>query len=361
MSESGEQAAKEPIRTYEEIDASALTAYNFADPERAARILRSLSGEGVPDALFERLLPHLLTALAGSADPDRAANNFERWAARLGARATQFQYLAANPEAVQALTAVFAGSQFFANVLIGQPEYAEIVTSPQVRANSKTFAALYRDARRAVDVFKGGGGKRAALRRFKALEMLRIGARDLIGVADTATITREISDFADAAVQTAYEFCAEEERDRRGLATVPAFCVIGMGKLGAQELNYASDIDLIFIHGDVDVGSAEFPQKLAENIVAALSQQTADGFVFRVDMRLRPEGRFGPLSRSLAACRAYYESWGETWERQALLKARPIAGDPALGAAFLRILGTDSFGNTDGGSRFEGSRLVVQI
>lgn len=354
--EQGENRGETSIRVYDDITAPALAPLRFVDPARAARILRTLSGEGVPDALFERLLPHLLAALAASADPDRAVNNFERWSARVGSRVSHFDYLAAHPPAVEALIAVFAGSQFFANVLIAQPEYAEVVTNPQIRSHPKTFADYYGDVSRAVDVFKGPGGKRAGLRRFKALEILRIGTRDLVGAADTATLTREISDFADAAVQKAYEFCAAEEREKRGLSEAPPFAIIGMGKLGARELNYSSDIDLLFVHGDDPSVPTDYFLKLAESIVAALSQPTADGFVFRVDMRLRPEGRFGPLSRSLSSCRAYYESWGETWERQALLKARPIAGDPALGAAFVRMTQPFVFGRGSGSDVAEALR-----
>ena len=115
-------APRRPVRAYENITPENLAGWGFDDPARAARILRSLSGEGVPDSLFERLLPPLLDAFAASADPDRAVNNFERWAARVGSRVSQFDYLAAHPPAVEALVAVFAGSQFFANVLIAEPE-----------------------------------------------------------------------------------------------------------------------------------------------------------------------------------------------------------------------------------------------
>jgi glutamate-ammonia-ligase adenylyltransferase len=134
-------------------------------------------------------------------------------------------------------------------------------------------------------------------------------------------------------------------------APLPPFAVIAMGKLGGQELNYASDIDLIFVHGDD--APAAYCLGLAQRLVSALSEATPDGFVFRVDMRLRPEGRFGPLARSLASCAAYYESWGEAWERQALLKARPIAGDGALGAAFVRTVQPFVWGRigTPGGAR----------
>ena len=159
--------------------------------------------------------------------------------------------------------------------------------------------------------------------------MLRIGVRDLLGYADMPETARAISDFADVCVRMALQICAEE----RGL-DAPPFAVFALGKLGGQELNYASDIDLIFVHGDaMPTGEAV---KLGEAVRDALAKATDAGFVFRVDLRLRPEGRFGPVSRSLESCRAYYESWAEPWERQALMKARFVAGDAAVGAGVLR-------------------------
>ena len=343
------------LRAFEDVTPAALAPLGFSQPDRAARILRALAGGGVPDTLYERLLPHLAQSLAACADPDQAVNNLERWAARVGGRATQFAYLADHPPALNALVTVFAASQYFANVLITQPEWAEAV-SGEAAARPRAFAELLNDAARQTAVFPGPGGKRAALRQFKALQMLRIGARDLTGAGDTAVITREISDMADVVIQTAYAFCAREEAEKQNLPpdrALPPFAVIAMGKLGGQELNYSSDIDLIFVTGDEGTPAA-YARGLAERIVAALSQATADGFVFRVDMRLRPEGRFGPLARSLSSCRAYYESWGEPWERQALLKARPVAGDAALGDAFVRLIqpfvwgGRDALGGTPG-------------
>ncbi len=365
-----EEDASTPLRAFEDVTPAALAPLGFSDSARAARILRALAGDGVPDTLYERLLPHLVRALAACADPDRAVNNLERWAARVGGRATQFAYLADHPPALAALVTVFAASQYFANVLIAQPEWAEAV-SGETAARPRAFADLLGEAARQTAVFPGPGGKRAALRQFKALQMLRIGARDLTGADNTAVITREISDLADAVVQTAYEFCAREEAEKQKLppdCALPPFAVIAMGKLGGQELNYASDIDLIFVTGDD--ASAVYTRGLAERVVSALSQATADGFVFRVDMRLRPEGRFGPLARSLGSCRAYYESWGEPWERQALLKARPVAGDAALGDAFVRLVqpfvwgGRDALGGTPGllaGLRENKERMEARV
>ena len=172
--------------------------------------------------------------------------------------------------------------------------------------------------------------RRDALRRFKPPEVLRIGVRDLLGFAAMPETARAISDFADVCVRMALQICAEERK-----LAAPPFAVFALGKLGGQELNYASDIDLIFVHGD------EMPApeavKLGEAVRDALAKATDAGFVFRVDLRLRPEGRFGPVSRSLKSCRAYYESWAEPWERQALMKARFVGGDAEIDKAFMAM------------------------
>ena len=123
-----------------------------------------------------------------------------------------------------------------------------------------------------------------------------------------------------------------------------------MGKLGGRELNFSSDIDLMYVYtADGETEGAQTPEgaamnritnhqyfvKFAEKLTAAIGQSTEDGFVFRVDLRLRPEGQRGPLAQSLGGYEIYYESWGQTWERSALLKARPVAGDEAAGREFM--------------------------
>src|SRR5262249_37056174 len=163
---------------------------------------------------------------------------------------------------------------------------------------------------------------------------------------------REFSNLADACVQKALDIALQEVRGGPP-ASLPRplapFAVIGMGKLGGQELNYSSDIDLMFVHGDdlpaevvVEDGrkleTRIYLGRLAETVIKVLTEERVNGHVFRVDMRLRPEGRFGALTRSLSSFRAYYESWAENWERQALLKARFVAGDRALGEAVMGMV-----------------------
>ena len=318
------------IITYADLTPDALAELGLDNPEQACRTLQGMAGHDVPDTLFEALLRVVVPALAGSADPDRAVANLGRWAEAVGSRASAYGALAGYPAAATMLLTLFAASQFFADLLIANPEYLEILTNPAIRDRSRDADALWADLKRRVGIAKTPNARRDALRRFKPPEALRIGARDILGFADVPETVRAISDFADSCVRMALQISQEE----RTLTNAP-FAVFALGKLGGRELNYASDIDLIFVHGDAM--PAADAVKLGETVRDTLAKVTDAGFVFRVDLRLRPEGRFGPVSRSLESCRAYYESWAEPWERQALLKARFVAGDPEVGAAFSEL------------------------
>jgi glutamate-ammonia-ligase adenylyltransferase len=192
------------------------------------------------------------------------------------------------------------------------------------------------------------------LRLARRREVLRMGAREL-GWGTTAEVARELAAFADACLEASYRFCDGELRRELGApqaeeegAAPPTFVVMGMGKLGGEELNFSSDVDVCYFYS-TDAGRAvdgrgrevslhHYFSELSRRITAALEEPTGEGFVFRVDLRLRPESRSGPLCNSLAAAESYYETFGRTWERQAWLRARPSAGDPALGAELLAIL-----------------------
>ncbi len=319
-----------PITTYADLTPDALAGLGLDDAEQACRVLQGMAGNDVPDTAFEALLQVLVPVLAGSADPDRAVANLGRWADAVGSRTAAYGTLTAYPAAAAMLLTLFAASQFFAELLIANPEYLEVLTNPAIRDRHRDTDALWADLSRRVGIAKTPNARRDALRRFKPPEVLRIGARDLLGYADVPETIRAISDFADVCIRMALQISAEE----RKLTEAP-FAVFALGKLGGRELNYASDIDLIFVHGDAMPASDAV--KLGETVRDALAKPTDAGFVFRVDLRLRPEGRFGPVSRSLESCRAYYESWAEPWERQAILKARFVAGNPEVGAAFMEM------------------------
>jgi glutamate-ammonia-ligase adenylyltransferase len=191
---------------------------------------------------------------------------------------------------------------------------------------------------------------RAALRRFKRRETLRISYGDIIRGQHLQTVTSQISYLADAIVESAIRFARRELETKRGVprradAGRARFVALGMGKLGGEELNYSSDIDLVFLYdadGGTDgarpIANCEFFDRLVREVVKLLTEPTEMGYAYRVDLRLRPEGERGPVAHSLEAAMAYYDLMGRTWERQAYVKARPIAGDLELGREFLAHL-----------------------
>ncbi len=339
----------------------------------AAKAIEDLAGNGVTDDDLEPLIPLLLAALRESPDPDRALQSFARWFAAVGNPCSHLQTLLNHPIALELFCLITGCSQYFADLLVRNPEYFEIIANHGIRGGTKTLTRYQREAAELVSACIRPELKRDALRRWKAREMLRIGVRDLAGLADMPSTAREFSNLADACVQEALSIAyatvpairepatdkfilsGEPEPSRgdhvevSGSAFPGGFSVIAMGKLGGQELNYSSDIDLMFVHADQlptelelengrTIDAREWLTRLGEALIKGLSEETTNGHVFRVDMRLRPEGRFGSLVRSLASYRTYYETWAESWERQALVKARPIAGDPALGVSFMEIV-----------------------
>ncbi len=169
------------------------------------------------------------------------------------------------------------------------------------------------------------------MRRFQSWELLRIGACDLLDLYDLPAVTRQLSNLADSLIRSCLKIAAAQTGVEPGILTV-----IGMGKLGGKELNYSSDIDLLFLCGPDKDGSSQAALRVGERLIDGLARITDEGFLYRVDMRLRPWGKVGPLVSSLEGIVSYLKKDARLWEKQALLKARVVAGDPATGKAFLR-------------------------
>jgi glutamate-ammonia-ligase adenylyltransferase len=247
-------------------------------------------------------------ALASAPDPEMARVALSRVGERPEARA-----LLDDAGLAEATAPLLGFSSAAADFLVAHPEEVGLFRD----LGSRGWDDLRTEARGDVDRL----GAEAGLRRFRHRSLFRVACRDLRG-AKLEDVVREVTWVAEACLEVGVEEIAGD-----GIA------VIGMGKLGGAELNYASDVDVLFVHGD-DLQPEE-AARAAARLIALLSQPTAEGVALRVDPSLRPEGRAGALSRSLPAMVEYYARHAATWEKQALLKARPVAGDAALGERFL--------------------------
>lgn len=258
----------------------------------------------------------------------------------------------AHPEVLAVLRRVWAASEFVAESCIREPALlADLLASGDLNrpypagAHARRLAAALRGCRDEAALAR-------ILRRERRREMVRIAWRDLAGWADLAGTLRETSWLAEAAVDTAlaklHAWAAEEHGVPHGARSgePQGLVVLGMGKLGAFELNFSSDIDLILAYEEegetrgrrAALDNEAFFTGVARRLVAALNEPTEDGFVFRVDLRLRPYGDSGPLVMSLAQMEEYYQRQGREWERYALIKARPVGGDRAAGERLLAML-----------------------
>jgi glutamate-ammonia-ligase adenylyltransferase len=329
---------------------SELKRLGFADPRGALANLHALTPDPLDADLFEPLLPRLLKEMSEAPDPDMALNNLERLAAQ-GERAALFRLLGSHPGAVHLVAKLGGTSQFLADTLRRRPTLLSWLLEPGTMRQwlaDELEAELEQSAR----AFDRPEARWNALRRFKYRQLLRIGCRDILGDADLTVTTEELSRMADVCLSAAWRWAEAELRQRygepRGEDGTPAgLAVIGMGKLGGDELNYSSDIDLVFVYGDDGetsggsegrVPNGDYFARGARAIIEALESVTDEGYAFRVDLRLRPEGRMGGVILSLEGYRAYLAARAELWERQALIKARFCAGAAGVAARFFDIV-----------------------
>jgi glutamate-ammonia-ligase adenylyltransferase len=307
-----------------------------------------------------------------AADPERAAHYFKL----LAETAAGSDLRKASLEQCHLLCALFSGAQSLSTLLLAHPDWLPDLTPEKLKFPRRN-QGLQKEVNAWLPSLLSAADYSAALgrlRQFKEREMLRIGARDLGRLARVSEITREISDVADVCLETVWQVCFRQLSQRQGRPHYldaqgvwqPAVgTVLGLGKLGGQELNYSSDVDVIFVYteeggvfkedelpgkrtgkgkGQLNRASAktmtnhQFYNRLAETFIAEVSKMGPQGTLYRIDLRLRPEGDGGPLTRSLAGYENFYAQWGQTWERMMLIKARCVAGDQGLAAEFQEMV-----------------------
>jgi len=335
---------------------------NFADGKKAWSVLGALAGQANFRALFPGFFAAFLSRLTASYNADMALANFHRFSEKIGDKNYLYVLLTESPSLLEALVALFSGSQVLTDSLLENPSHVDWLKNPDTLNRVKPKDRLMRDFYEMAGEGVVGANAPTLLRRFKKREYIRIGLRDLLGKVTMQETVEDLSNLADVCLQVAYEYADGECRRKYGAPHYEdadgewkecEFAILGMGKLGGRELNYSSDIDLIYIYTsskgetrkDEDqkdsqtvVTNHEYFTKLAVLLTKTIHEITGEGNVFRVDLNLRPEGQSGEIVNSLVSCEIYYQSWGRTWERQALIKARVSAGSEALGEAFFKML-----------------------
>ncbi|MFJ6844904.1 bifunctional [glutamine synthetase] adenylyltransferase/[glutamine synthetase]-adenylyl-L-tyrosine phosphorylase [Streptomyces griseoluteus] len=305
-----------------------LLRHGFTDPSGAERLLDS------PELALVKADPVLLEALGATADPDLALRGLVRLLEAQPAPTDHRELLdtliAAKPLRDR-LLGVLGASSALADHLARHPhDWQELVTY-EPRDLHPGVTEFERGLAEATDPVE----LRVAYRRC----LLSIAARDVCGTTDVTQTAAELADLATATLRAALAMAeAEAPRD----AEACRLAVIAMGKCGGHELNYVSDVDVIFVaeptQGTDETKALKAATKLASHMMRICSETTVEGSIWPVDANLRPEGRNGPLVRTLSSHLAYYQRWAKTWEFQALLKARPVAGDKELGEAYLDAL-----------------------
>ena len=319
-----------------EQNCSLLDATDFPDAKLAIRSLMRLHDASM---LFESAELRSLTSepawfkilkriFLEAPFPEAVLSAVDSFVVRNSSPADAFQLFEESPRSLEVLARISCGSPFLTQTLLEQPESLRELTIERRTAAMKSREEFVVEAQAAIAGETSSDGMLSELRRFQRREILRIGMCDAFGLLDLKFVTLQISLLADAMVQICLRIACDEQK-----VIEPPFSVIALGKHGGEELNYSSDIDLVLI-GKSDNTSA----RIARRLIVGLSQKMATGFLYRVDMRLRPWGDAGSLVCSPETYEAYLRTDAEPWEKQALLKARVVAGALEPGEQFLQQL-----------------------
>lgn len=304
-----------------------LAPAQFHDWQAAYSSLTRIANKFKLHDFLADLFPTLFTILENAAYPDRALINLERFIERSENRLELLQSFQGESRTIELLITLFSGSQFLSEILLLHPEFFELIKDSRSLSSPKSKEQLFLQAQEMTSHHSDSADQLDALRQFQRLEILRIGAGDLTNLIDLQLVVAQLSDLADALI----EHCLRIVAANLNLPT-DGFAVIALGKLGGRELNYSSDIDLLFLCRE----DSRERQRLGEKLVGELTRSTEYGFLYRVDVSLRPWGTSGKLVPTLDEHIHYLKRQARLWEKQAMLKARFVAGDDSPGNEFLR-------------------------
>jgi [glutamine synthetase] adenylyltransferase / [glutamine synthetase]-adenylyl-L-tyrosine phosphorylase len=328
------------LRLSEHSAARRLAALGWASPEGALAHLRALSGGVSRAAAIQRtLLPVLLEQLADTADPDRGLLAYRRVSEALATTPWYLRLLRDEGAVAERLMFVLGTSALVADLLVRAPAVLRLLADTSARADLVTRDPLEVSAslRTAVGRYGDPAAAVTAARSLRRHELLRVACADLLGLLPVDRVCAALSQVWAAVLRSSIDAVmrAQPGEPRARLA------VIGMGRLGGAELGYGSDADVLFvcdpIGGATEHEAVRWSTAIAEKVLNLLGTPSPDPPLV-IDADLRPEGRNGPLVRTCESYRAYYAKWSEIWEAQALTRARPLGGDPELGARFQRLI-----------------------
>jgi glutamate-ammonia-ligase adenylyltransferase len=314
-----------------------LTALGYAAPDGALQHIRSLTtGVSRRAAIQTALLPVLLALLADTPDPDGGLLAYRRVSEALATTPWYLRVLRDEAAVVERLATLLGTAKLVPDLIVRAPEVLRLLGDPAALAG-RDPDEVAGSLRQAVNRQAYLGNAVTAARSLRRHELLRVACADLLGFMDVRAVCGALSSVWTAVLQAVLaavdraEAVAAEGRKA-------AVTVIGMGRLGGAELGYGSDADVMFVceplAGVSDADAIRYASRVAQSVRKLLGSPSQDP-PLQVDVDLRPEGRAGPLVRTLESYRAYYAQWGEVWEAQALLRARVVAGDPSLGERFM--------------------------
>ena len=330
-----------------------LGQFGFENVRDAHRLLRQLAhgGEGQQFSpsvrrTFFKLAPSLLKCISQAPDPDMALRYFEAFAARVGARSSYYTMFMERQGALEAITSVCGSSLYLADLLITSPELFDLLTVPTFTEYPKTLDQKHEEV---SQILKNTNESQvlSSIRRYKSDEIWRIALRNILGKADLPTTTEELSDLAEAILQAKYRQIDIQLRKEHGTpinddGSPTTFAIIAMGKFGGRELNFSSDLDIMYVYtadGRTSDGmsNSEFYSLLGLELVNQLGGNHSMS-IYELDLRLRPYGTGGAIALPLDGYQNYYVNSAEIWERQALTRARVVAGDiEVLGNRYMEL------------------------
>jgi len=351
----------EAARLTQEAARARLEALGYADPAGALRHIEFLiSGVSRKAAIQRTLLPVMLGWFADAAQPDAGLLAFRQVSEALGEASWYLRLLRDDTRVAQRMARLLASSRYATGLLLRAPD-AVAMLADDAQLASRPAAALYPDAAAAVRRHDTAAAAVTAVLALRRKELLRTAMADLLGLSGIEETGEALTAVAAVTVAAALD-AAVRKVEQQGGPLPTRICVVAMGRLGGHEMGYASDADVMFVHEPRDGADEEAATRaahaVAEELRGLLARPGPDP-ALPIDAGLRPEGRQGPLVRTLASYRAYYERWSAPWEAQALLRGEPVAGDIALGAAFMAL--ADEFRYPGGGMGEAAVREVRRI